>query len=32
MIETIDYEGKKYSMYQSDGFDARFIFPFAKEI
>jgi predicted SAM-dependent methyltransferase len=32
MIETIDYKGKKYPKYQSNGFAARFIFPFAKEV
>ena len=32
MIETIDYRGKEYPKYQSNGFAARFIFPFAKEV
>ena len=32
MIETIDYKGKNYPKYQSSGFAARFIFPFAKEV
>lgn len=32
MIETIDFKGKKYPKYQSNGFASRFIFPFALEV
>lgn len=32
MIETIDFNGKKYPKYQTNGFASRFIFPFAQEV
>jgi len=32
MIETIEYKGNTYPKFQSDGFAAKFAFPFAKEL
>lgn len=32
MIETIEYKGKIYPQFQSNGFAARFIIPFASEV
>ena len=32
MIETIIFNGKEYPKFQSEGFAAKFAFPFAKEI
>lgn len=32
MIETIEFKGTKYPAFQSSGFAARFIFPFALEV
>ena len=32
MIETIEFKGEVYPLFQSQGFAAKFAFPFAKEI
>ncbi len=32
MIELIQYKGKTYPKFQSEGFASKFIFPFAKEV
>jgi SAM-dependent methyltransferase len=32
MIEEIDFNNKKYPIYESQGFSAKFAFPFAKEV
>jgi SAM-dependent methyltransferase len=32
MIETIEYKGNTYPKFQSEGFAAKFAFPFAKEL
>lgn len=32
MIETIGFNGKSYPKFQSEGFAAKFAFPFAKEV
>ncbi len=32
MIETVEYKGKIYPKFQTDGFAARFCFPFAMEV
>lgn len=32
MIETIEFKGKYYPLFQASGFASRFAFPFAKEV
>lgn len=32
MIETIEFKGKRYPKFQSEGFAAKFIFPFADQV
>lgn len=32
MIDTIEYKGTMYPLFQASGFAARFAFPFAKEV
>jgi len=32
MIEYIEYKGKKYPKWQSEGFASQFVFPFAKKV
>lgn len=32
MIETIEFNGKEYPAFQSQGFAARWVFPFAQEL